>query len=558
MSSSPINRLRIPRAFRLEAVLFDFDGTLTVPGAIDFAAVRRTLGFPEDQPVLEYLAHLEDLDRREELLTALDGFETEAAAVSWPNPGAEEAVRLVRARGLKVGILTRNSRRSVDRALANFPGLGREDFDLIVTRDAPVRPKPHPEAVRYAAQMLDVPVERVALVGDYLYDVQGGEAAGALTVLLANAVPDPAGPPPVAPAEWGVVPDFIIGGLEDLGEVVRLGLPLPLGKLPNDLLASYLAAGGEDDASLLVRPGVGEDTAAVDVGAEEVLVLTADPITFASDAIGRYAVLVNTNDVATAGAVPRWLLTTWLFPPGSTPAEILASLEELRGACREAGLTLVGGHTEITDAVTRPVVAGALLGTAAAAGLIRKDSLAAGDRILLTKALAVEGTAIIARDFGERLLALGMSPAEVDQAAALLERATVTEEARVAVEHGGVSALHDVTEGGLATALEELSVAGGQRLRVHLDRVPVLSATRRVCALLGLDPLGLLGSGSLLIAAGPETVVSLLAALREAGVEVAEIGEAVGPGAGVEALKEGRPVPWPRFAADELTRLYSR
>jgi hydrogenase expression/formation protein HypE len=546
------------RPFSLEAVLFDFDGTLTLPGALDFEAIRRALGCPPDEPLLEYIDQIADDTRRQDLMAVLDDFETAAAAASLPHEAAESAVAAARSLGLKTGILTRNSRRSVERALENFTSLRAADFDVFVSREAPVSPKPAPDSVLHAAEQLGVRPERILVVGDYLYDIQAGQGAGAVTALVLHAGEDGAGLTPVLPDHWAVSPDFLLSDLSQLPDVLRLGIPLPMGKLPNDLLAAYLSGLANTDPLLLVAPGVGEDLAAVDLAGEEVVVLKSDPITFATDSIGRYVVLVNANDVATAGARPRWLLTTWLFPEGVTPSQVLATLHELSDTCREWGITLAGGHTEITDAVTRPVVAGALLGTVRRGRLVDKRAIRTGDRLLLTKALAIEGTSVIAREFGGQLVERGMPPEEVARCAGFLEHVGVLGEAALAAECPGVSAMHDVTEGGLATAAEELSIAGGHRLRVDLDRVPVYPETARVCALLDLEPLGLLGSGSLLIAVRPDGAAALLHDLTAAGIEAVDIGEALHPGRGVEGRRGGRPVEWPRFAVDELARLFAK
>ena len=198
--------------------------------------------------------------------------------------------------------------------------------------------------------------------------------------------------------------------------MVRRGLPLPPGELPNDLLAGFLAGIAGDDPALIVAPGVGEDVAAVDVAGAEVLVAHGDPITLGGEDIGRAAVLVNVNDIATAGADPRWLLATVLLPSGTTPSQALAQPQVLAAAAAAAGVTLAGGHTEVTDAVTRPVVSLTALGTVGRAELKDKRSARMGDRVLLTKELAMEGAALLAGELGERLRALGMSAAELDAA----------------------------------------------------------------------------------------------------------------------------------------------
>ena len=349
--------------------------------------------------------------------------------------------------------------------------------------------------------------------------------------------------------------DFVVGRLAELDDVVRLGLPLAPGKLPNDLLAGFLGGLAGGDPALVVPPAVGEDVAAFDLAGAELLVAHGDPITLGGADVGAAAVLVNVNDIAAAGAEPRWLLATVLLPAGTTPSEAQALLGGLAEAAARAGVTLAGGHTEITAAVTRPVVSLTALGTVARAELKDKRSARTGDRVLLTKALAMEGTALLAEELGDRLLALGMGAEELAACRALQERTSVLPEARLAREVAGVRAMHDVTEGGLATALRELAAATGRGVRVHRDRVPVAPETARVCALLGADPLGLIASGSLLICCDPAGAAALAGALEAAGIPAADIGELTEEGAGVVALERDLPAPWPEFATDEAARL---
>ena len=284
--------------------------------------------------------------------------------------------------------------------------------------------------------------------------------------------------------------------------------------------------------------------------------LKSDPITFATDAIGHYAVLVNANDIATSGAVPRWLLTTLLFPPGTAASEILEVMNDLKTVAAQWGITLCGGHTEISDAVTRPVVTGMLAGEVARGDLIDKRHMRPGDSVLMTKRAAAEGTAIIAREFAGRLTRLGLAADVIDACKAFLADISVLAEAAIAGRTKGVSAMHDVTEGGVATALEELSIAGRHRIRIHLDRIPVFPQTRTVCRLLDLHPLGLIASGSLLICCRETAADCLQEKIRAAGIEATCIGRVMDGGRGVEALDKGRPANWPHFEVDEIARLF--
>jgi hydrogenase maturation factor len=399
---------------------------------------------------------------------------------------------------------------------------------------------------------MDVAPAEMLVVGDFILDAQAGRAAGAVTAYLVNhGVPGngEAGKP--GPADC----DFVVGRLPEVRHVVRLGLPLPQGKLPNDLLAGFFAGARGDDPALLVPPGVGEDVAVADLEGAELLVAHGDPITLGGGDPAAAAVLVNVNDIAAAGAEPRWLLATVLLPPGSTASGALALLDTLAEAAARAGVTLAGGHTEVTDAVTRPVISLAVFGTVGRAELKDKRSAQAADRILLTKELAMEGAALLAEELGERLRAAGMNAEELDACRALQDRASILPEARLARAFTGVHAMHDVTEGGLAAALHELAAATGRGVLVHRDRVPISPGTRRICELLGADPLGLIASGSLLICCDPAEASELLAALAAAGVPATDIGELTEKGAGVAALERGRPALWPSLETDEAARL---
>jgi hydrogenase maturation factor len=197
-----------------------------------------------------------------------------------------------------------------------------------------------------------------------------------------------------------------------------------------------------------------------------------------------------------------------------------------------------------------------MAGTIQRDDVIDKKQMRPGDWVLMTKAVAVEGTAIIAREFEARLISGGIDPGDIASGRDFLERIGIIAEARLAARDHLATAMHDVTEGGLATALEELSVAGEHKIRVDLEHIPVFDQTRKFCEVLGLDPLGLIGSGSLLICCRPQNGPVLIKRLQDAFIAVTPIGRVSGPGAGVEALRGGRPARWPRFEVDEITKLF--
>ena len=486
-------------------------------------------------------------------------FELEGMLIEPPAPDASTlksptsehdiaaVIGYLRSKNICLAVFSHDRFETVKKGLANMPGIHIPDFEVIISSEQLPVDGPETNVVALVAKKLKLPVTNVLTVTADPMVLKQARNAGAITVFFD---PLPHGD------KVRNKSDFCISKLAELKPIARQGIPLPPGKLPNDLLREYLNQFVFDDPSILINPGVGEDTAAIDVTTEEVLVLKSDPITFATDSIGQYAVLINANDIATSGAKPRWLLTTLLFPSGVTPYEISKVIDELKMFSRQWDITLCGGHTEITDAVTRPVVTGMMAGTVARRDLIDKRNMAPGDRILMTKGVAVEGTAIIAREFGIRLKNLGMTDSEIESSRQFLANISVITEARLAANSGIVSAMHDVTEGGLANAVEELSIAGGYRIKIDVEAIPIFTETRRVCSLLDIDPLGLIGSGSLLICCRHGGCESLMTSIRDAGIDVTCIGEVLEKGRGIIALKEGRPALWPQFEADEIARLF--
>lgn len=323
------------------------------------------------------------------------------------------------------------------------------------------------------------------------------------------------------------------------------------------MLASLLARLPADDPRVRVGPRVGEDAAVIEMG-DRLLVAKTDPITFATDVVGWYAVHVNANDIATMGAEPRWFMATALLPERTEERAVEAIFDQIAEACRGLGVIAVGGHTEITLDLARPILIGCMLGETTPDRLVTSAGARPGDVVILAGPIAVEGTALLAREAGGALCARGLGEAALEEARGLLFRPgiSVVAAAQAACGAGGVTALHDPTEGGLATGLLELALASGVGLEIEADAVPALPLTREVCAALGLDPLGLIASGSLLIAAKAAAADGVLRALADAGVSAACIGRVVGPEHGLLLLERGRARPIPRFAQDEVARYF--
>ena len=280
------------------------------------------------------------------------------------------------------------------------------------------------------------------------------------------------------------------------------------GKLPPGLLKDLLAAIPIDDPDVIVGPRFGEDAAVLDIG-DRYLIAKSDPITFTAHRLGWYALQINANDVATMGARPRWFLGTLLLPSRCTEKEVQQIFADIQEACQSLGVTLVGGHTEVTDGVERPILAGTLLGEVAKERLVVNANAQPGDVVLLTQGIAIEGTAILAQDASAQLAAQGMSAATIKRARAFLDDPgiSVVPAAEALCRAVRPRAMHDPTEGGLATALAELAAGAACGLAIDLDTVPFLLETAAICEALGLDPLGLLASGALLAVVAPRDVL---------------------------------------------------
>jgi hydrogenase expression/formation protein HypE len=337
--------------------------------------------------------------------------------------------------------------------------------------------------------------------------------------------------------------------------------PLPPGKVSARLLAELLSDLPTQSPDLLLGPAVGEDAAVIDFapGSDSVLVAKSDPITFATDEIGYYAVNICVNDLAVTGARPRFYLPTLLLPAGSASEEQVRHIfRQIGTACSSLDIVVAGGHSEITHAVNQPVVAGTLLGEAPRCGFISSGGGRPGDVILMAGVAPVEGTSIIARERRTELLQDGWTPDSLDAAAAYLydPGISVLVPARIAAETGHVAAMHDPTEGGIATGLEELAVAAQVGLEVDLDAIPIPEVSRALCRHFGLDPLGVIASGALLVTVSAEDAEEILARWRAYGWPAAAIGRLTG-GRELVALREGRRQEFPRFHADEIIKLWT-
>jgi len=328
---------------------------------------------------------------------------------------------------------------------------------------------------------------------------------------------------------------------------------LPVGKLPPPLLRSLLRFRGAPDRRVVLGPAFGEDAAVVDLGSQY-LILKSDPVTFTVDEIGWYAVNVNANDIAVMGARPAWFQATIIVPPRTESGVVRAIFRDIDRSARQLGIAVTGGHTEVSPAVRQAIVAGDMQGIVDRKCLVTSSDARAGDTIILTKTAGIEGTSIIARSFAREARAV-LGERGQSAAARFHHRPgiSVVAEALLAGSAGATS-MHDPTEGGVAAALFELATASRKRFVVDLDRIPIHRFTAQLCARFNLSPLGLIGSGSLLLTVSEGRAGALMRALHRRRIPAACIGR-VATGSGITAHRSGKHARFVWSQRDELTKL---
>jgi hydrogenase maturation factor len=333
---------------------------------------------------------------------------------------------------------------------------------------------------------------------------------------------------------------------------------LPVGKLPFRDLAAQLSRIKSRSRRVIVGPKPGEDAAVIEFG-DRYLIAKTDPITFAAERIGWYAVHINANDIAVMGGQPRWFLATVLLPEDTATANLVETIfADTLAACDELGVELVGGHTEITYGLDRPIVVGQMLGEVRKDELLTKEKIVPGDCVLLTTGVAIEGTAIIASEKESELR--GSLHEEIIQRAKryLFDPGiSVVADAQAACRAARLHAMHDPTEGGLLAGLYELASAGRVGLHVVADQVPVLPESEVLCQAFGLDPLKLIASGSLLIVLPPAECDAVIRALSERGTAVAVIGEIKEPRFGIKIQRGESITDLICPERDEIARLFA-
>ena len=313
---------------------------------------------------------------------------------------------------------------------------------------------------------------------------------------------------------------------------------LKIGKIPPDILkSSVYPYTGKLRKEVLVHSGLGEDCSIIDFG-DKVAVLSTDPITGADNSSSHLSVYVSCNDIAACGAKPIGILVTLLLPVGSNEKILKDLMKGIHEAANDIGIEVLGGHSEITPAVTKPVISATAIGVTSKDKIVTSSGAKTGDDVIVTKSLGLEGTAILALDYEEYLK--GKVPQSViDKAQNLIKSISVINEGIIASDIG-VSAMHDITEGGLLSACHEVAEASGVGIRIFRDSLPILPETLDICKIFDINPLGLISSGSMLICTPIGDKV--LEALKSQSISATKIGKVIDSGNFIVSQEEERDI----------------
>ena len=301
-------------------------------------------------------------------------------------------------------------------------------------------------------------------------------------------------------------------------------MKLPPGKIPVDILKDIVFKNlGSFRSEVTLGPAAGVDGAVLDFGNKNVIV-SMDPITGAVERVGWEAINVNANDVATFGVEPAFFFSCIMLPENSDSKMVETISSQMHSAAMELGIAIVGGHCESTPGLANPIVVGCIMGLTEKGKYVTAAGAKAGDKLILTKSAGIEGTAILATD-REAQLSKTFNPTLLETAKGFYNQISIVKDALTAYRAGGVHAMHDPTEGGILNGIHEMADAAGLGVRVVEEKIAVEPETAKICRFYEIDPLQLMSSGALLIAAESHASDKIVDSLYREHIYAEVIGE---------------------------------
>ncbi|MFX0024332.1 MAG: AIR synthase family protein [Candidatus Hermodarchaeota archaeon] len=340
----------------------------------------------------------------------------------------------------------------------------------------------------------------------------------------------------------------------------RVNERFTLGKLKHEYLAQLLSEIEIKDNRVIMGSKIGEDAAVIDMPGENYLVAKTDPITFATDEIGYYAVIVNVNDLVCTGAKPKWFQATILLPSNHTTSEMIRKIfKDIHETCKSMGITVIGGHTEVTPELSRPIVIGSLIGEVDKKKLVLTSGAEPGDDLILTKGIFIEGTSIIGREKEKDLLDKGFKHKFIEKCKNYLYNPgiSILDEALLANSNYHIKSMHDPTEGGIYTGIAEMTIASKTGALIEEKKIKILKESRTLSEIFNLNPYNCIASGSLLIAIDQKDSSTLIDMLIENKIFAERIGRITSKDRGLLVEKEnGIREPLKYSETDEITKLF--
>jgi len=335
-------------------------------------------------------------------------------------------------------------------------------------------------------------------------------------------------------------------------------MKLPPGKIPIDILKEVVFKNlGANRREVILGPAAGVDGAVIDMGAKDAIV-SMDPITGAVERVGWEAIIINANDVATFGVEPAFFFSCIMLPEGVDSKIIENISAQMDAAAKEIGVAIVGGHCEITPTIKSPIVVGCIMGLTEKGKYVTAAGAKAFDKLILTKSAGIEGTAILGTDRQEQLKKV-FSPELLQAAQGFYKQISVVKDALTAYRAGGVHAMHDPTEGGILNGVHEMADAAGLGVHIHEDKITVEPETAKICRFYEIDPLQLISSGALLIAADAAAADNIISSLCKERIYADVIGEFTSnPNKRLLFKKDGSANILPRPTSDHLWLALSR
>lgn len=334
---------------------------------------------------------------------------------------------------------------------------------------------------------------------------------------------------------------------------------LKIGKLDSDVLQRIVIDKIRyRRPEVKTRAGIGEDCAVIDYGEYECVVST-DPITADVKNIGRLAIHISCNDVASNGIEPLGITLAVMLPVGTTESDVQTIMTQAGTAAEEAGVEIIGGHTEVTPAVNQPVIVSTAFGRGIAGESASARNMRPGDMILMTKSAGLEGTGIIATEKAEELTGV-LTPQELRRAQGMIRDVSVVKDG-ITAGRIGTSGMHDVTEGGILGAVWEMCHISGLGAEVELEAIHVDPVTEKIAAHYGIDPLRLISSGCMLIVAPPSKAYKIVTEYHKIDVNIksAIIGKICGAEHGITQIDPlGQESEIAPPCADELYKVMNR